>query len=190
MAKALVLTGINGARTGDRVTLSSRTNIVGSSSDSDLLIQDRTIMKRHAEVRQVLERWFVVPLEAGAAVFVNSAPVASQGRIVEGDLLTFGNTSFRVAFIDLVVPSEEKAVGGTSNTTHQGLPRLGDYLVRRGVLTQNQVTQAVQRQNDLQRQGRRVQIGELMYQMGFVTRSQLDHALQEQHGDFLDRLRD
>lgn len=184
MPKALAFTGITGSRVGTRDVLEGRTNIIGSNPACDLVLQDRLIYPRHAEVRQALERWFVRPLDPNATVFVNGQPVRDQGRIQEGDLVTFGSATFRVAFTTVA----EQVVGNTSSAS--GVPRLGQYFIRRNVVNQNQLTHGLQRQDELRRQGRKVQLGEVLYEMGYVSRRQLDQAVQDQRNDFYERFRD
>ena len=65
MGKALVLTAITGSQAGKRLTLSARTNSIGSAPTNDMVLHDRLIAPRHLEVRQVLERWFIIPLIPG-----------------------------------------------------------------------------------------------------------------------------
>lgn len=187
MPKLLVLTGITGSRVGLRTMLSGRSNTVGSNAGCDLVIPEQTTAPRHAEIQHILERWFIVPLNPNARVFVNGEPVTSQGRLLEGDLITFGNATFKVSFMEEI----ERAVGTTASaSSNKGVPQLGEYLVRRNAIDQGQLTQALQRQGELRQQGRRVQIGDILYQMGYVSRSQLEQALQDQRSDFFERFRD
>lgn len=186
MPKALALTGITGSRVGMREVLSGRTNIVGSGPNCDLVLKDRLVLPRHAEFLQALERWFVKPLDPGATVFINGQSVTNQGRVQDGDLVTFGSATFRVATTEIA----EQAVGSGRGPSDSGVPRLGEYLVRRGIVTQDQLEQAERRQGELQRQGRRISFGDLLYEMGFVSRRQLDQALQDQRSDFFERFRD
>lgn len=184
MPKTLILTGVTGTRTGSRVLLSARTTTIGSASDCGIVLHDRMVAAHHAEVRQVLERWFIVPLEAGARIFVNGELVTSQGRLLEGDLLTLGTATFKAS----LGVTTEQAVGGTAGAG--GIPRIGEYLVQRGMLTQNQVMRGMQRQQELQRQGRTTPLGDIFFDLGYISRYQLDQALQDQRGDFQSHFHD
>ncbi|MCU0492760.1 MAG: FHA domain-containing protein [Chloroflexaceae bacterium] len=191
MAKAIILTAISGVQAGARHTFVQRTIVVGTDFGVDLFLEDRNVVKRHAEVKQALAHWFVTPLQSNAVVFVNSKVIEGQTRINDGDLVTFGSTTFRVAMTVVADPPRERAVGKADDSSSQnGVPRLGEYLVRRGVVSQMQITEALQRQNDLQRQGRRIHLGDLLYEMGHITRLQLEYALQEQRNDFFTRFHD
>jgi predicted component of type VI protein secretion system len=182
MAKALVLTSISGARLGVRYTLSGRTNSVGSEDGCHMVLSDRSILPRHAELRQALESWFVAPL-GSANVSVNGAPVHGQARLRPGDSLIVGTLGFRVDIEE--IGDRERAVGQTASRV--GVPRLGDYLLRQGLITRTQLDHALRRQEDMTSQGRRVQLGDVLVQLGYIRQSALDAALREQHNDLADR---
>src|SRR4051794_3402289 len=79
MAKGLVLRAITGSHAGQRHMLAARVNTIGSAPNNDMVLHDRLLGPRHAEIRQVLERWFVVPLAAGGqAVALNGMSVSGQ----------------------------------------------------------------------------------------------------------------
>lgn len=101
MAKSLVLTGISGSRVGMQTIVSSRSSTIGSSSGCDVVLHDRQVLPRHAEIRILLERWFIVPLDAGALVFVNGVPARGKQRIDEGDLVTVGTATFKAAIQEM-----------------------------------------------------------------------------------------
>jgi hypothetical protein len=185
MTKALVLTGISGGHVGATTVIVGRSNVVGSGSGCDVLLQERMVLPRHAELRQILERWFVVPLDSTAQVYINGQPVSGQARLTEGSTLTLGIASFRVGQTEVA----EQEVGETQPSSN-GVPRLGEYLIRRGTLTRAQIQHAVQRQDELQQQGRRMQFGDVLYELGYANRNQLEQAAQEQRNDFYERFRD
>jgi len=186
MTKALVLTAITGSHAGKRISLAKRVNTIGSASTNDVVLHDRLIDPRHAELRQVLERWFVVPLSAnGQAIALNGLDVKGQSRLNLGDALTLGSTTYTVGFEDIV----EREVG-TPQPPSSGVPRLGEYFIRRGIMSSEQVANAAERQAALQRSGTRLPFGQVAYDMGYINRSQLDAALAEQRSDFNDRFWD
>jgi hypothetical protein len=185
MSKALILTGITGERVGSSTTFSDRINIVGNGSNARLSLRETGMTANYAELRQVLDRWFVAPQVPNAHIYVNGTRVSNQARINEGDLVSFGNSTFRVSF------TNAQEVGASSNPASTGsVPRIGDYLLRKGFVTQQQINEAVQSQHDLRRQGHRVQLGDILYTMGAVSRSQLEIALQDQRGDYYEQFRD
>jgi len=60
------------------------------------------------------------------------------------------------------------------------VPRLGDTLVRRGLITDAQLEQALAHQAVQKAAGRKILLGEAITALGFLTRAQLDMAVTEQ----------
>jgi hypothetical protein len=94
--------------------------------------------------------------------------------------------TYTVGFEEIV----EQEVGAQRSGGTNGVPRLGEYFIRRGMLSAEQVARVVDRQTTLQRDGTRLQFGQVAYDMGYITRSQLDLALSEQRSDFNERFWD
>jgi predicted component of type VI protein secretion system len=187
MTKALILTAITGPQAGERHKLAARVNKVGSASSNDLVLHDRLIEPRHAEIRQVLERWFVVPLITDRPrVSLNGIELRTQSRLNAGDALTLGTVTYTVSLEE----TDEREVGAEQSAGNSSVPRLGEYFIRRGIMTADEVARAVQRQDELLRSGTRLPFGRVAYDMGFINRSQLDAALADQRGDFNDRFLD
>lgn len=188
MAKALVLTAVTGAQIGRRHTLANRTNTVGSAAGSDLVLHDRQIDARHAEVRQMLDRWFIVPVTpSGGGISVNGMIVRSQARLNPGDKLTLGAVTYEVSYEEVA----EREVGAEAHQPRAGaVPRLGDYFVRRGVMSPAEVNQTLKRQAELQRTGVTGHFGQVAYELGLITRQELERALADQRSDFNEAWRD
>lgn len=180
MAKALVLTSISGARIGVRYTLSARSNVIGSAQDCAMSVNDRSVDARHAEVKQQLDSWFIVPLSPRGGVYVNGEPVRGQGRLRPGDSVIIGSCGFSVSIEE--VETRERSVGQNQNASAT-VPRLGDYLIRQGLLTRSQIEHAVRRQEDLTSQGKRVPLGDVLVQLGYIRSSVLESVLREQQSD-------
>ncbi|GAB4439834.1 MAG: FHA domain-containing protein [Chloroflexi bacterium OHK40] len=109
MAKALSLIGISGSRVGQSTVFSERSSVVGSDPACSVVLTDRLVLPRHAEVRVALDRWFILPLDPKATIFVNGQPVTGQQRISEGDLVTIGSATFKAT-----IGEAERAVGARS----------------------------------------------------------------------------
>ncbi len=184
MAKALVLRAISGTHAGKRHTLTARVNSIGTASTNDVVLHDRLLSPRHLEIKQALERWFAVPLAAGSqAIALNGLPINSQSRLNPGDALTIGSITYLIEFEEVA----EQAVGQAPAPAGNSVPKLGEYFIRRGILSRDQVIKVAERQGKLQRDGSRVQFGQIAYEMGYISRSQLDMALADQRSDFNDR---
>lgn len=106
MAKALSLIGISGSRIGQSTVFAERSTIVGSDGTCGVVLSDRLILPRHAEVRVSLGHWFIISLDPRATIFVNGQPVTGQQRIAQGDLVTLGSATFKV-----MIGEAERAVG-------------------------------------------------------------------------------
>ena len=60
------------------------------------------------------------------------------------------------------------------------LPRFGEYLLRRGYVSETQLQTALARQREMAARGTQVTIGQTLFEMGAVSREQLDLASLEQ----------
>lgn len=94
--------------------------------------------------------------------------------------MTLGGTTYRISYETL----EARALGAAPETQTQSVPRLGEYFIRRGILTPEQVACVVRRQWDLQSSGVTLPFGQIAYDLGFINRAQLEQALTEQRADF------
>ena len=113
---------------------------------------------------------------------LNGLPINGQSRLNPGDALTLGSVTYMVE-LEEVIEQEVGHVAAGNNS----VPRLGEYFIKRGILNRDQVMAVAERQSRLQRDGSRLQFGQVAYEMGFITRSQLDMALADQRSDFNDR---
>lgn len=60
------------------------------------------------------------------------------------------------------------------------LPRFGEYLVQNGDITEDQLRTALAQQRELARQGETVTVGQVLLDMGFITRAQLERTSIQQ----------
>jgi pSer/pThr/pTyr-binding forkhead associated (FHA) protein len=187
MSKDLILTAITGGQFGRRYTLSGRASTIGSASGNDVVLHDRLIDARHAEVRQMLDRWFIVPLSPIGGISVNGMIVKSQARLNPGDKVTLGAITYEVSYEEAV----EREVGAQPTpSSGNAIPRLGDYFVKRGIMTAEQVSMTLRRQQEMERSGITGHFGQVAYELGFINRSQLERALADQRSDFNNVWRD
>ncbi len=185
MPMVLTLTAISGSQISKKLAISGRVTTIGSATNSNVVLMDRQIELRHAEIHQLLDRFFLVPLTArSTGISLNGMPVQGRSRLNPGDIVTLGGTSYRVSVAEEI----EQAVGSTSS--NHNVPRLGEYFIRRGLMSREQVDRTGQRQAELQRNGSRIAFGQVAYDLGYINRSQLDAALADQRNDFNDRFRD
>ncbi len=60
------------------------------------------------------------------------------------------------------------------------VPRLGEYLVQKGTITDADLKRALAYQTEIQSTGKRCFLGQALMELGLVERRQLDHAVTEQ----------
>lgn len=60
------------------------------------------------------------------------------------------------------------------------IPRIGEFLIERNVITKEQLDQALRRQLESNERGEEVLLGQTLIEMGFIDRDSLDQALTEQ----------
>ena len=60
------------------------------------------------------------------------------------------------------------------------VPRIGDVLVEKGLVTKGQLKKGLVHQEELKNQGVIIPFGQLLVEMGFVNRASLDEAVTEQ----------
>jgi two-component system sensor histidine kinase/response regulator len=60
------------------------------------------------------------------------------------------------------------------------VPRLGDYLVEKGYLSENDLQTAIKRQQSLRQNGQIVLLGQVLTELGLIAKPQLDRAITEQ----------
>jgi pSer/pThr/pTyr-binding forkhead associated (FHA) protein len=186
MRKILILNAVSSSHYGKRHTIEMRSMSLGSATNNDIVVQDRSIAPRHAEFRQILDRWFVLPLAPGeGGISINGMPITGQSRLNHGDRLTIGNVTYQTVLAEVEERSFGSAVSSQSN-----LPRLGEYLVRRGLMTGEQAARTARRQDEILRTGRNLQFGQVALEMGYISRSQLDAVLADQRADFNRRFND
>jgi signal transduction histidine kinase len=59
------------------------------------------------------------------------------------------------------------------------VPRLGEYLVQKGLITNEQLVEALHHQQELQKTQKRYLLGEALVDLGFLERRALDHAITQ-----------
>ncbi len=60
------------------------------------------------------------------------------------------------------------------------VPRLGDYLVEKGYLSQSDLQVAIQKQQKMRADGKMLLLGQVLTELGMISKSQLDRAITEQ----------
>ena len=80
---------------GRRIIVPGRRGVIGRSDESDCVLPDPNISRRHAELRQTGDgSWEIVDLNSTNGVKVNGRRVSAT-RLRDGDEVTLGTTTFR-----------------------------------------------------------------------------------------------
>jgi len=93
------LTIHGGSRQGVVVHIRKITTTVGRHHDSDVVIDDPSISRRHAEITYSGEGYFVSDIGSKNGTFVNQDNIGkSQRRLENGDEITFGPGEIALIF--------------------------------------------------------------------------------------------
>ncbi len=84
--------------------LKKRKVAIGSAADSDLVVSDPTVSRRHAVISRRFSRYRVTDLNSANGTFLNNRRVSGPAPIAKGDELRFGAARF--VFLD--APGAEK----------------------------------------------------------------------------------
>jgi tetratricopeptide (TPR) repeat protein len=86
--------------------------------------------------------------------------------------------------------SRIRGSGQTHDTTKRAIPFLGEYLLKEGLITQQQLDMALRRHKELAQRGSPKQVGQVMVELGYLTQAQLEKWLQMQSGEYSYQFRD
>ncbi|HEX9968664.1 MAG TPA: FHA domain-containing protein, partial [Acidimicrobiales bacterium] len=79
---------------GNRISLGDDPVTIGRLPDCDVVLEDRNISRRHAEVRRIPNGFVVVDLDSTNGTRVNGAGVKER-RLEDGDEITLGSSKIR-----------------------------------------------------------------------------------------------
>lgn len=107
----------------------------------------------------------------------------AQARCEELDSLISGSYTYQSW--DYVRGSKKPVVKKTAD-----IPVFGEYLLRQGIITQQQLNIALDRHQDLANRGAKKQVGQVMVELGYISQPQLEGWLQQQRGEYIYRFQD
>jgi hypothetical protein len=70
------------------------------------------------------------------------------------------------------------------------VPYLGEFLLRQGYITRQQLDAALRRHSELAQRGSPKLVGQILVELGFITQTQLEAGLQQQRGEYNIRFND
>ncbi|MEZ4270247.1 MAG: FHA domain-containing protein [Myxococcota bacterium] len=90
------LTGLGGADTGRTFDLDTKTLNVGREPSGEIVLQDVSVSRHHAQIFFEGGQFYVRDAESGNGTFLNGQRI-TQAMLHDGDQLGFGSTLFRFA---------------------------------------------------------------------------------------------
>lgn len=111
-------------RIKDKLSISKKKMLIGSSENCDFVLEDRTISSMHAFLYVEGELLRVLDLYSESGVFVNGSRVR-EATVFSGDTLTIGNMSFSVETVeelDAPVFNPDQDIQGTAYESHVEIP--------------------------------------------------------------------
>ena len=103
---------------------------------------------------------------------------------IPGDTRTCPNCRVDLALLALL--AERAYLDGLPDTAplppppEGQVPRLGEFLIRQGILTEEMLSEALARQKELGKEGTRPLLGQTLVQMELIDRETLDRAITSQ----------
>ncbi len=134
---------------------------VGRLASLEIVLDDASVSRRHAELRNGADGWYVHDLESTNGTYLNGLQLdISEVPLRHLDSIQFGKVAFRVEFTDATpepIPNEQQIVATTRSTFDEGIRgiafnrneklRAGDQLV--ALLRAGQHFIQLQREDDV-----------------------------------------
>lgn len=83
-------------------------NVLGRGEECSLVVDARTVSRRHARITVALGQATIEDLNSTNGTFVNQKPVAAATPLADGDQLAFGSTALRFRVVDRSALTERK----------------------------------------------------------------------------------
>ena len=93
--------------------------MIGRRTDNDIILENRQVSRRHAEIRVTKEGLQLKDLNSSNGTHVNGHPVFSWTMIEEGDEICFGTYSFQLLTRETGGMPLPRAPGGTTDNTSE-----------------------------------------------------------------------
>jgi sigma-B regulation protein RsbU (phosphoserine phosphatase) len=92
---SLLIQGGDGTRR--RVPLDKELTSIGRSRESDVFLADQWLSRHHAEVRRRGDGFFLIDLGSKNGTLLNAAPLTTERRLRDGDVITLGEHTLTFA---------------------------------------------------------------------------------------------
>jgi len=98
-----------GPRAGSEFRLEAAEVIIGRATDAGIAIADRSVSRRHLQLRRDRTGWLASDLGSGNGTLVNGKPLAGERRLRHADVLTLGET--QLTFTDSQTRANDTLTG-------------------------------------------------------------------------------
>jgi len=90
------LVALSGEQKGEDFRLREGQNMVGSTSDADVVLHDSTVSGRHASLRHGEGRFYLTDLDSTNGTYLNDRPVATaRQELKDNDVIRLGDVSLK-----------------------------------------------------------------------------------------------
>jgi hypothetical protein len=90
------------------------------------------------------------------------------------------------AALEVAVETVVQSADASTST----VPKLGEYLVKYGFITQDQLDQALKRQHEGEARGKPLKLGEVLLELKAISPQRLEYAVRQQQRDFYSAFND
>jgi DNA-binding response OmpR family regulator len=110
--KAFLVLQVGADEEGERWSLEAETTSIGRWDGNDIVLSDREVSRRHAQIRHDAGQYVLVDLGSKNGTLVNGARIERATVLADGDELTIA-PRFRLLFVDAeaTVPSTSRPRG-------------------------------------------------------------------------------
>jgi len=91
---------------------------IGRSTEADVVIEDDRLSRRHCEIRQEEDQFYIQDLESKNGTYLNGERIESSTRLLPGDRVRIGGTD--------ILATDERTVPGTNTALHQVEEEMAD----------------------------------------------------------------
>lgn len=123
----------------------------------------------------LVDQHFITPMQLKLALEEQERERRNGRMVTLGDVLLRHRWLSVQALTKVLAEQQE-------DRKREGIPamqRLGEYLVKQDIISEKQLEEVIARQAALKRQGRELQLGELLVLSGMVSRQRLEQAIDE-----------
>ena len=112
------LIGSAGVVLGHGYTLDAPVMTIGRKRDNTIVIKDRTVSRKHAEIRHKDDKFVIVDMGSTSGVVVNGRTIVGEQVLHDGDRIAIG---MNAAFLVRIAPPDSESAATTQPDAETGL---------------------------------------------------------------------